>query len=67
MRRMEKKNKTVFEDIVQGLNEAIAYENNTSTARVMLYEGYKEHGRNLVMDKRGMKAEIEAEEAKLNQ
>lgn len=58
MRRMEKK-KTVFDDIVQGSNEAIAYEKGTGTAHVMRYEGDNEHGWNLVMDKRGTKAEIE--------
>ncbi len=59
MKTMGKKKKTVFDDIVQGLNEAIAYEKGTVTARVMRYEGDNEHGWNLVMDKRGTKAEIE--------
>lgn len=58
---MEKRNKSVFDDIVQGLNETIAYEKSTGTARVMRYEGDTEHGWNLVMDKRGTKAEIECQ------
>ena len=64
---MSKKDNTLFEDIMQGLKEAIAYKEGTGTARVMLYEGDNGHGKKLVMDKRGTKAEIETEKVKKQQ